>query len=108
MAEHDASDKLREEIARRVRRHRPDREPERVWFSLGLMGIVGWSVTAPTLAGIALGLWIDRHWPSRVSWTLTLLLLGVVIGGVNAWYWVRHEGMRRAGAGTPSDAEPGA
>lgn len=62
-----------------------------MWFSLGLFGLVGWSVTLPTLAGVALGVWIDRHWPGRVSWTLTLLLVGVALGCANAWHWVEHE-----------------
>jgi hypothetical protein len=26
-----------------------------------------------------------------VSWTLTLLLLGIVLGGVNAWRWVQGQ-----------------
>ena len=64
------------------------------WFWLGMFGLVGWSVAVPTLAGIALGVWIDRNWPGRVSWTLTLLFVGVVLGGMNAWHWVRQESRR--------------
>jgi len=88
---------MREQVAHRAeRRRRAEREGERsVWFSLGMMGLVGWSVAIPTLAGIAIGWWIDTEWPSRVSWTLTLLFLGVVIGCLNAWYWVRQESERR-------------
>lgn len=62
---------------------------ETVWFGLGMIGVVGWSVAIPTLIGTALGLWIDRSWPSRFSWVLMLLILGVAVGAVNAWYWVR-------------------
>ena len=36
-----------------------------VWFGLGMFGIVGWSVAVPTLAFLALGIWIDRRWPSQ-------------------------------------------
>jgi len=61
------------------------------WFWLGMFGLVGWSVAAPTLLGILTGLWLDRTWPGRTSWTLTLLLLGVVLGCANAWYWVKRE-----------------
>ena len=88
---------LHEQIAQRAaRRARGQRERERpVWFSLGLMGLVGWSIAIPTLIGIGLGWWIDRSWPSHVSWTLTLLFVGVVIGCLNAWYWVRQESERR-------------
>lgn len=73
---------------RRRARGRPDRGP---WFGLGMFGLVGWSVTVPMLLGIALGLWLDKLWPGRVSWTLTLLFLGVIVGCWNAWYWVERE-----------------
>ena len=65
---------------------------ETVWFGLGMIGIVGWSVAIPTLIGVAIGLWIDRTWPSQFSWTLMLLFAGVMIGCLNAWYWVRKSG----------------
>jgi ATP synthase protein I len=64
-------------------------QDETVWFGLGMFGIVGWAVAIPTLMGIALGLWIDRTWPSRYSWALMFLIMGVVIGCINAAYWVR-------------------
>jgi ATP synthase protein I len=62
------------------------------WFGLGMFGLVGWSVAVPTLIGIALGLWIDARWPSRFSWTIMLLVLGVTVGCLNAWWWVQREG----------------
>lgn len=64
------------------------------WFGLGTFGLVGWSVVIPALLGVAVGLWIDRTWPSRFSWTLMLLIGGVMVGCINAWYWVRKIGIR--------------
>jgi ATP synthase protein I len=63
-----------------------------VWFGLGMFGLIGWSVAVPTIVSTALGLWIDRHWPGPYSWTLTLLFVGVVLGCVNAWYWLKQQG----------------
>lgn len=82
-----------DEIARRARRKLRARREGRpnVWFSLGMIGLVGWSVAVPTLAGIAIGVWIDYTWPGRVSWTLTLLFAGAALGCLNAWRWVRQE-----------------
>ena len=68
---------------------------ETIWFGLGVFGVVGWSVAIPTLIGVAIGLWIDGAWPSRYSWTLTLLIGGVMIGSLNAWYWVKKTGIRK-------------
>jgi ATP synthase protein I len=62
-----------------------------VWFGLGMMGIIGWSVAIPTLLGAALGLWLDRHFPGGRSWTLVLLVAGLTIGCWNAWHWVAKE-----------------
>lgn len=62
---------------------------EGIWFGLGVFGIVGWSVVIPTLIGTAIGIWIDGAWPSRFSWTLMLMIMGVALGCLNAWYWVK-------------------
>jgi len=62
-----------------------------VWFGLGMMGLIGWSVAIPTLLGAALGIWLDRRYPAGRSWTLALLVIGLVIGCLNAWHWVSKE-----------------
>ena len=78
-----------EKETRKLRARR--RREENVWFGLGMFGLVGWSVAVPTLALLALGIWIDRRWPTPYSWTLMLLLLGIGLGCLNAWYWVSRE-----------------
>lgn len=71
------------------------REKDRsIWFGLGMFGLIGWSVAIPTLIGVAVGIWIDNTWSSRFSWTLMLLFIGVILGCVNAWYWVKRESRR--------------
>lgn len=62
-----------------------------VWFGLGMMGMVGWSIAIPTLVGAAVGLWLDKTWPGDRSWTLALLVAGLTIGCLNAWNWVSKE-----------------
>ena len=62
-----------------------------IWFGLGMSGLIGWSVTIPALIGAALGIWVDSHYASPFSWTLMLLLLGLIVGCVNAWHWVHSE-----------------
>ena len=62
-----------------------------VWFGLGMMGLIGWSVAIPTLLGTMLGLWLDRHYPGAHSWTLALLVAGLCLGCFNAWHWVSKE-----------------
>jgi ATP synthase protein I len=62
-----------------------------VWFGLGMMGLIGWSVVVPTLLGAALGLWLDKHHAGTHSWTLALLVAGLTLGCFNAWHWVAKE-----------------
>jgi len=62
-----------------------------VWFGLGMFGMVGWSVVVPTLLGAILGIWLDKIYPQSFSWTLSLLIIGLFIGCLIAWFWVANE-----------------
>ena len=103
MAERKALGRQREgrpdvpaEIGRKAERKEKARSERGrgVWFGLGMFGLVGWAVAVPTLLGIMLGVWLDSHLPTRFAWTLTLLFIGVILGCINAWYWVRRESER--------------
>ncbi|MGD2245255.1 MAG: AtpZ/AtpI family protein [Candidatus Aminicenantes bacterium] len=85
--------KFTEEVEKReTRKIKARREKDKsVWFGLGMFGLVGWAVSLPTLIGVSVGLWIDSKWPSPISWTLICLFVGVVLGCLNAWYWVSRE-----------------
>ena len=76
-----------------------------VWFGFGFAGLVGWSIVAPTLLGMALGIWIDHQSPNQFSWTLALMLAGLTIGCLTAWEWVSREQERMARS-QPSDDSP--
>lgn len=86
---HRLADQVGTKEQRKVRARQEKGSDIRFW--LGMFGLVGWSVAIPTLVGLALGIWIDRTWPSRFSWTLMLLALGVGLGCWNAWRWVTQE-----------------
>jgi ATP synthase protein I len=78
--------------AKAARKLKAQRNPAPgVWFGLGMMGIIGWSVAIPTVLGAALGLWLDQRYPDGRSWTLALLVAGLAIGCFNAWHWVTRE-----------------
>ena len=92
--------------AERKLRARRDGAPG-VWAGLGTMGLIGWSVVVPTLAGAALGVWLDAHHPGAHPWTLALLMAGLVLGCLNAWRWVTQQdrAMHAANPADPSQAE---
>jgi ATP synthase protein I len=97
MDKKDFREKEQDDFRKRVssseaRRLRARKKRERsVWFGLGMFGMVGWSVAVPTIIGIALGIWIDRRWPGRFSWTLMLLFAGLALGCLIAYQWVNRE-----------------
>lgn len=62
-----------------------------IWFGLGMFGMVGWSVAVPALLGALWGIWLDKVYRQPFSWTLTLLIMGLFIGCLIAWYWVAKE-----------------
>jgi ATP synthase protein I len=81
-----------EEIgAKAMRKIKARKSTQGVWFGLGMMGLVGWSVVVPTLLGAALGIWLDKHHPGKHPWTLALLAVGLAVGCLNAWHWVAKE-----------------
>jgi ATP synthase protein I len=74
-----------------VRKQRAQREGDSFLSWLGTFGLVGWSITIPTVIAIAIGVWLDRRYQTSISWTVTLLFVGVCLGCALAWYWVRRE-----------------
>jgi ATP synthase protein I len=88
--ETELTDKIGDKAERKLKA--AENEKHSIWFGLGMFGMVGWSVAVPVIAGVAIGLWLDSRFPSHISWCLTFLFLGVAIGAMIAWNWVKKEG----------------
>lgn len=78
---------IKEQRMIRARRLRP----VGTWSAFHSMGAVGWLVSLPTVLGCFLGVWMDYSWPGPVSWTLTMLGVGLFIGCVLAGLWMTRE-----------------
>lgn len=88
----DESVFARQVASKAARKLRAQREGNQsVWSGLGMFGAVGWSVAVPTIVGAMLGRWWDHRHPGGHSWTLVLLVAGLVIGCANAWRWMGEE-----------------
>lgn len=93
----DKQDKSAEGIARRAERLKSARDnpgpsPLR---GIGVFGMIGWSIATPTVGGAFLGLWLDRVAPQAFSWTIALILGGVVVGIFISASWINKEGNDR-------------
>lgn len=88
-SEKQFKEKVRKKSDRKIRARRDKKRG--VWYGIGMFGLVGWSVTIPALMFLALGIWIDANYKGKYSWTLMLLVVGIAVGCLNAWYWVKTE-----------------
>jgi len=89
--EHDKTAEDISDRARRIKaaRDNPGPSPLR---GVGTFGMIGWSIAVPTVGGAFLGLWLDRVAAQAFSWTIALILAGVVLGALIAGAWVGKEG----------------
>lgn len=85
----DLSKEIGEKELRKLRARREKHHT--VWQGFRMFGLVGWPIAVSTAGGALLGLFLDRRYPSRASWTLNLLLLGLAVGCLYAWNWVQKE-----------------
>ena len=83
---------MRRSVERDARRHERREPPAAAfWRSLSLLGVVGWSIALPAVGGAWLGHAIDVRLGTGVRFTLMLLTLGVIVGGVLAWRTLHRE-----------------
>jgi ATP synthase protein I len=82
---------LRKVAVRQAQVERGRKSKQNIWRSIAVLGTIGWSVTIPTILGIALGVWLDARLVEPFSWTLTLLIFGLALGCIIAWQRIRKE-----------------
>lgn len=79
-----------------VRRHRVRRDEARrhgersIRRNLAVLGVMGWLIVLPTLAGTFAGRWLDRAFEAKLFWTGSLMFVGLVIGCYLAWQWANR------------------
>lgn len=87
------TDPLVEEI--RLRRDRRDRWLREGDMSVGRrlaqIGVLGWIIVAPMLAGLFAGHSLDARFETGIFWTSPLLMLGLGLGGWTAWKWMNAQ-----------------
>lgn len=84
--------KLRNDIEKQASHiDRARRENRTVLAQSIYLGTVGLMLAAPIIGGAYLGRWLDSHLTGySFSWTVSLIVSGVFIGAVNAYFFVRN------------------
>ncbi|MPL61018.1 ATP synthase protein I [Rhodobacter sp. 140A] len=93
MTEDAADPKLRhavKEARSRVEAGQKDPEPP-LARRFGQIGVLGWVIVGPTLAGLALGHWIDGGLGSGITVSAALTMLGAGLGLYLAFRWMHQQ-----------------
>ena len=89
MSNNDQLRKLVEQQARRMKQAEKDR-PTLISHTV-YIGTLGLVFVLPVVGGAYLGRWLDDLVEGySVRWTLSMLLLGVIIGAVNVYLFIRE------------------
>ena len=84
---------LGDQVERQVRRmKRAERERPTLIGQTVYMGMLGLLFVLPVIAGAYLGHWLDGLVKGySVRWTVSLILVGVVLGAMNIYLFIREK-----------------
>lgn len=83
---------LQQQVERQARRmKKAERERPTLIDQTVYVGILGLLFVLPVVGGAYLGLWLDSLAAGYSSrWTISLILLGVVVGALNVYFTIRE------------------
>ena len=100
------NDKQVQEVLIQKARQLSIRNRRDLYVSVGMVGILGFVFLSPIIVGIFFGGWLDKVMPvPRVSWRLLFMFLGFVLGCLDAYLWVKREGIEKVDASLQKDRE---
>lgn len=84
---------LGKDVDRKVRRmKKAEKERSTILGQTIFLGTLGLVIVLPVVVGAYLGRWLDTMAEGySMRWTLSLLFLGVIVGGVNAYLLIREK-----------------
>jgi len=82
---------LRKQVEQQVQRmKKADAERPTLLAQTIYLGTLGLLLVLPVVAGAYLGRWLDdRSGGYSTTWTLSLIVLGVTVGAINAYLFIR-------------------
>ncbi len=86
------NERLRKRVEAQANRMKEAEKHKETWFSntvfLGTLGIM---FVLPVIIGAYLGSWLDKQLSEfSVGWTTSLVIVGVFIGGMNVYLFIRR------------------
>jgi len=92
MTEENQHRRFREKVERQSRRlKRAERERHQWLAQTVFIGTLGLVFVIPVLTGAYLGVWLDGLLEGySMSWTLSLIFLGIVVGAINVYLMIKE------------------
>lgn len=86
------NEQLQSQVERQVKRiHKAKKERHNLISQTVYLGTLGLLFILPVVGGLYLGLWLDGQMEGYSSrWTLGLLFLGIIIGALNIYLFIRE------------------
>lgn len=85
-------DELRKQVERQAKRmEKAERDRPTLIGQTVYVGTLGLLFVLPVIGGAYLGQWLDSlasEYSSR--WTLSLILLGIIVGALNVYFFIRE------------------
>jgi len=88
----DDKQHLQDRIDEQVKRlKKAERERPTLLAQTTYIGTLGLLLVLPVIAGAYVGRWLDEMLPGySLRWTLSMIFLGLVVGGVNVYLYVKE------------------
>lgn len=85
-------DDLKKQVERQARRmKKAEHERDTLIGQTVYIGMLGLLFVLPVVGGAYLGQWIDSLAPGySIRWTVSLILLGVIVGVLNVYFFIRE------------------
>lgn len=85
--------RLSDDVERQVKRmKKAEKERPTLFAQTIFLGTLGLVFVLPVIAGAYLGRWLDSLIAGySVRWTLSLLFLGIIVGGINVYLMMRED-----------------
>ena len=87
----DNHDQLKREVAKQVQRMKRAEQDRPTLLAQSIyLGTLGLLFVVPVVVGAYVGRWVDDWYEGySIRWTLSLIILGVIVGAVNAYQFVK-------------------
>lgn len=87
----DNHDQLKREVAKQVQRMKQVEQDRPTLLAQSIyLGTLGLLLVVPVVVGAYVGRWLDGLYEGySIRWTLSFIVLGVIVGAVNAYQFVK-------------------